>query len=388
MTRRATFLINSLRGGGAERVCVTLANELAAMGWTVEVLVLNLRDAVMQVELTGSVAVTNLNVSHARNCGLKLWRYVTERSPEVFLVFNHQLAIVLLLIRRLARADFRIVARSISTLSRKRLHQVSFWHRQIVDDMTRAFYKHVDKVVAQSEGMKHDLTEHYGFSADEIIVIHNPLARRFEQCPLSEIGPWSRRPWELIYVGRLNSIKGLDLLLRAFAVCARDNAALTLRLIGDGDQRAVLGKLADKLGMSGRIVFEGFVSDIVPFYRRARATLLTSHYEGFPNVLVESLSQGTPIVAVNCASGPSEIVVEGVNGFLVSGRDHYEFARVVSRALETDWDSERIRAAASLYFRQNVARRYEAILNELTGRGLQASSAGCRFARDLDERGH
>jgi len=63
--------------------------------------------------------------------------------------------------------------------------------------------------------------------------------------------------------------------------------------------------------------FEGFKKDMIPYYLSAKATVLTPLYEGFPNVLVESITLGTPAIAFNCPSRPSEIIVDGINGFLV-----------------------------------------------------------------------
>lgn len=362
MSRRVTLFINSLRGGGAERVCATLANQLRSQGWNIEILVLNLRDASVRNAVHPAVPIVDLNVRHARTSLLAVARYLRERRPEQFLVFNHQLAILLVWLRSLRLGRFSIVARNISTLSRKAAFERSWWHRHVVRAMTIMFYRRVDIIIAQSEGMKHDLIANYGIDACCVRVIFNPLSEQFSrylrQAPL----PWSARREELLYVGRLTAIKGLDLLMASCAICMRRNRNLVLRIVGEGEEKSTLQHQARRDGIAERVVFEGYVADTAGFYAQARVLLLTSQYEGFPNVLLESIAQGTPVVSVDCASGPSEIIQEGVNGFLVKSRNAEEFAAAIERALCNQWDARSIQRTAERYSGEQIAHRYAAEL--------------------------
>jgi glycosyltransferase involved in cell wall biosynthesis len=362
LSRQVTLCINSLRGGGAERVCATLAGELAALGWDVEILVLNLRDAVVRSAVPPGIPVVDLGVQHARSSPLALARYLRRRRPGRFLVFNHQLAVLLAWLRALRVGRFEIVARNISTLSRKAEFEPSFWHRRIVHGLTRAFYRHVDLVIAQSKGMKSDLVERYGFDRRRVRVINNPLAGRYSPPWQDSPVPWQEREEEIVYVGRLEPIKGLELLIDACALCMRRRAGLALRLVGTGPQGPALERRVAAAGLAGRVTFQGYVADPAPFYRRAKLLALTSRYEGFPNVLVEAMSQGTPVVAVDCDSGPAEIVEEGRNGFLARDRDPRTFAQAIERALSTEWNVESVRRSVARFGRREIALQYAAAL--------------------------
>ena len=367
MSGSVTLFINSLRGGGAERVCATLANELRAAGWSVEILVLNLRDAVLRESVHPDIAVVDLGIEHARYSALAVARYVRARRPEQFLVFNDQLAVLLIWLRGMRVGRYSVVARNISTLSRKASLERSLWHRHVVHAMTRAFYRRVDLVIAQSEGMKRDLMSNYGIEERHLRVIHNPLSEDFTRCQDGRPVAWRDRRDEVLYVGRLHAIKGLDLLIDGCAICMRADQELVLRLVGIGEELSALRRRAESAGVAHRVYFEGYVRDVQDFYARARVVALTSHYEGFPNVLLEAISQGTPIVSVDCESGPSEIVQEGINGFLVRSRDARDLASMLERTLAMEWDVARIQRTAEPFSAREVGRRYAAELTAARG---------------------
>ena len=149
----------------------------------------------------------------------------------------------------------------------------------------------------------------------------------------------------------------------------RLNPNLVLRLVGRGEEKSALERRAESAGIRARVVFEGYVTDAVEFYAHAKLLLLTSHYEGFPNVLLEAISQGTPIVSVNCESGPAEIVQEGINGFLVKTRKAQDFANAVQRALAKQWDADTIRQTAQSFSSREIACRYAVALASARGPG-------------------
>ena len=124
--REIVFLINSLGGGGAERVCVNLANGLSDRGWRVSLVVLHLNNAVRQKDLKEGIQLIVLRKKHARTAPIALVKFLSCYKPKKILVFNHQLAVLLVLIRAVFFYDFIILARNISTLSQKKAIKTSF----------------------------------------------------------------------------------------------------------------------------------------------------------------------------------------------------------------------------------------------------------------------
>ena len=145
-----------------------------------------------------------------------------------------------------------------------------------------------------------------------ITTLHNPtltpdLASRLAQ-PLEH--PWFEGggPPVVLSVGRLAHQKDFPTLLRAFAR-VRERRPLRLAIGGKGSpmQVARVHELADQLGIRADIAVLGFLPNPLPYMARAAVFVLSSRYEGFPNVLVEALAAGTPVVSTDCPSGPREI---------------------------------------------------------------------------------
>jgi glycosyltransferase involved in cell wall biosynthesis len=119
-------------------------------------------------------------------------------------------------------------------------------------------------------------------------------------------------------VGRLEPQKDHATLLRAFALLRARGVDAALVLAGDGSRRAALAGLAAELGVADRVALVGFVDNPYPLYRWATALVLSSRFEGSPNVVLEALALGVPVVSTDCPHGPSEILTAPWLGRLVA----------------------------------------------------------------------
>lgn len=355
---RITFLINSLSGGGAEGVCVNLANGFAQRGWRVTLVVLHLENAIRKEDLCQEVKLVVLGKKHARNALVALWRFLRVHKLEKILVFNHQLAIGLVIIRFFSGSKFSIISRNINTITLQTKLKRSFWHKYIVGNLVRILYKFVDHVIAQSAGMKKDLIINYNFKDIDVTVINNPVSQDIENT-LQNIGQnRCEKDDYLLCVGRLEQQKAFHFALEAFSLISSEFPQLRLKFVGEGSQKKCLLGLAESLGVANRVDFEGFRKDIIPYYLHARITVLTSLYEGFPNVLVESICLGTPVVAFDCPCGPNEIVSDGITGFLVQCQNVDQLAAKLKRALTHNWDQGAMLAMIESYKRAKVVGDY------------------------------
>jgi glycosyltransferase involved in cell wall biosynthesis len=120
----------------------------------------------------------------------------------------------------------------------------------------------------------------------------------------------------VITVAVLRPPKGIDRLIRAMAQLADTDPALTLLIVGDGDERATLEGLAAKLGISDRVIFAGFRDDVHALLQVAELFVLPTLWEALPTVLMEAMAAGLPIVASNVGGIP-DMVRDGVEGVLV-----------------------------------------------------------------------
>lgn len=319
--KKITFLISSLAGGGAEGVCVNVANGLAEKGWQVDLVVLNLNNASYLDRVSAKINLIDLNVKNARYSFGPLQRYLRKNKVRKVLVFVNELAVLLVLIRKVFFLDFKVIARNINTFSQKVLYAKGTWRKRVVLPMLRKFYSDVDHVINQCRAMEEDLLSFYPNLEGRTTVIYNPVNKITEDAAREIDFSQVEKQNYLLCVGRLEEQKAFHFAIRAFARLVAAHPDLRLKIIGQGRLEPQLKEEANRLGVFDNIDFEGFQKNTIPYYLNAKATLLTSLYEGFPNVLIESLILGTPVVAFDCKSGPAEIVDEGINGHLVNYLD-------------------------------------------------------------------
>jgi len=183
----------------------------------------------------------------------------------------------------------------------------------------------------------------------------------------------------VLFVGHLVPVKALDVLLRAAAQLQGDpsvGAHLRLVLIGEGTERGTLEQQARALGISDRVVFLGPKPQPVVADWIAAADLLTlpSHNEGSPNVIVEALASGTPVVASRVGGIP-DLVDDGVNGLLVPPGDAGQLAAALAAALGRRWDPARIAASIAHLTWPALGRRNHDVLAAVA---METAHAGAR----------
>jgi GalNAc-alpha-(1->4)-GalNAc-alpha-(1->3)-diNAcBac-PP-undecaprenol alpha-1,4-N-acetyl-D-galactosaminyltransferase len=121
----------------------------------------------------------------------------------------------------------------------------------------------------------------------------------------------------LLSVGRLDKGKNHKDTILAFSLLIKKHPNLQLVIVGDGPESLTLKELTKKLGINKSVFFLGRIGNVGNWYERSDFFVLSSKFEGFPNVLVEAMAYGIPVISYDCQAGPSEIIVNGVNGFLV-----------------------------------------------------------------------
>ena len=173
--------------------------------------------------------------------------------------------------------------------------------------LVRWTYPRADKVIAVSDGVADDLAQTFGVPRNKLISIANPIDVEAIETKAAAETTYAPGGDYILAAGRLVKSKNFALLIRAFA-----QAGLSEKLVilGEGGERSALEALARECGVADRVALPGFVANPYPLMRGAKLFVLSSNDEGFPNALVEAMALGAPVVATNCASGPSEILAE------------------------------------------------------------------------------
>lgn len=176
-------------------------------------------------------------------------------------------------------------------------------------------YRFANRIVAPSAGVRDGLAR-LGLPRAKLLAIRNPVVVQRSGAIAS------RPPLPYPYIlgaGKLHRQKGFDRLLKAFrGIDAQD---VRLVILGDGSERDRLISMADRLGIASRVHFPGASSEIERWFHHALCFVLSSRYEGSPNVLIEAMANGCPVASFDCRYGPSEIIEDGISGLLVAQND-------------------------------------------------------------------
>ncbi|MCU7927341.1 MAG: glycosyltransferase [Candidatus Thiodiazotropha sp. (ex Dulcina madagascariensis)] len=295
---RIALFLPDLGMGGAERVFVTLSKYLAQMGYQVD-LVLAKKDGPLLKEVAPEVNVVDLAVSRSGESGwlfglrtlFSLRLYLRSFPPDIMLSTLTGANLTVLVARLISLRKFRLVIREAATLANVK--------SGLRLRLMRFLYPLADKVVVLTEFMKDEMVKSLRLPVEKIAVIGNPVdCERIRLLAadsdagqiVDKVAPFA------VVVGRLVEQKDFFTAIHAVAR-VNDERPLNLVVIGDGPQKEELLALARTLNINERVYCLGFQPNPYPWINQADVFILSSKWEGYPNVLLEAMSLGRPIIS-------------------------------------------------------------------------------------------
>jgi glycosyltransferase involved in cell wall biosynthesis len=335
---RIAIFLPSLKGGGAERVMVTLANGFAQRGYVTD-LVLATATGPYLTDVAENVRILDLHARRVSHALMPLMRYLKQERPVAMLSAMNHANVIAVLARSWSGVSTRLVVSERNTISIEAQRA-----RKIIERVVYALvpwaYKKASAIVAISQDAARDLEKFARLSANSVNAIYNPCDVAFIQQRATEAvsHPWFLCDKEqpiIIAIGRLTEQKDYSTLLHAFAqVRLRIHARLLI--LGEGEQRNHLEALAQSLGLgTDELSMPGFVKNPFAYLAHADLFVLSSRWEGLANVLIEAMACGTPVVSTDCPSGPREILEGGRWGSLVPVGDIDALAHAIKTVLST-----------------------------------------------------
>ncbi len=325
--------------GGAGKNAVKYANILAEAGHEVTLATGRAPQADQFGLRRDLVRLEVLNVRRNIQVGPRLRRVIEGARPDICLVVDMANMLGLQLALRGVDPQPRVILReALYTWERNQMR--SWFVRTQKAYVFRKGYARADHVIALTDSMAEQIAEKWGVPRERITVIRNAVD--VPDAPPERLPPDG--PPTILCVARLTKQKNVGLLLDAFARLRRTREA-RLRIAGDGKLREQLERQARRLGIAEDVTFLGHVSDVDSEYRRADLTVLPSRWEGFPNVIIESLAHGTPVVATD-TSGAVEVLEGSGCGLIARMDDADDLARQVQAALDTSFSPQTLHAFA------------------------------------------
>ncbi len=305
--KRITLVISLLSGGGAERVTCNLANYLNRKGYLVDIVTLSetknpyrIDPSIKEVCLLKDSERRNLIYNNLirRN---RLKKYIKE-NEEVF-CYVTMLSMPSFLLTSLKK----YIKGKIIVSERNNPATTPFLDRM----MMKYSVKRSDGLVVQTK----KISEYYEKTRKKI-VISNAIN---EDVKLSE-----RRCVEkkIVAVGRLEKQKNYPMMIKAFAIFSKKHPEYKLEIYGQGRQEKKIKRMVDKYGLTGKVVFMGYVKNVSERIANATCFVMTSNYEGISNALIEAMCIGLPCVVTDSdGGGAKELIEDGKNGVLIMKGD-------------------------------------------------------------------
>jgi len=236
----------------------------------------------------------------------------------------------------------------------------------------------VTKIITVSKGLEKELIK-ANFPAEKIITIYNGIDfKEMKKKSEEKIDPlyedfFSDSFYKIISIGRLNLQKDFKTLIKAFAIVIKTLSA-KLYILGEGEELNYLQSVTAQVGLENNIYFLGWVDNPYKYLKKSDLFVLSSLWEGFPNVLIEALGCDLPIVSTDCPTGPSEIITPQQNGLLVPIKNEIKMAEAIINILKDKSLYTSLKkkiAITSLSFDiKNVALQWDQLFKEILVPGI------------------
>lgn len=360
---RLTLVICSLYSGGAERVMSIMANYWAEKGWEVTLITLDGRPSFYTLDYRikhiplGVVKKSHNYLTAVWNNLTRIWKLrstIIAHKPETAISFLDTTNVLTILATR---------GLKIPVLVTEHIYPPMYPTGKSWELLRQWTYLRANRVVAVT-------TRALSYFSHQIqsrgCVIPNP-ALSIELSPNSSDNLLVKP--SLIAMGRMVPQKGFDLLIQAFSQIKNRHPEWSLTILGEGPLYSELESLSKQLGLADCVYLPGVVKNPYEFLKQADIYVMSSRFEGFPNVLCEAMACGLPVISTDCPSGPREIVRDGIDGILVPNEDVSQLIAAMD-LLMTDEDKRKGLAARApeiteRFSLEKIMRMWENVIDEV-----------------------
>ncbi|MGD2138187.1 MAG: glycosyltransferase [Gammaproteobacteria bacterium] len=358
---RICIFIPTFGDGGVERMLVNLARGLSDLGTAVDFIVKHTRVPYLD-GLPPAVRLIEFGAGKQADRVQQLLDYLARNRPDALVSAKGRDDMVAMRAKRQTSTPTRFFLRPGTAVSeRLRARNANPLKRWLTRRRMRWLYGATDGVIAVSNGVAGEIIQATGIDPGRVHVVRNPniTPELYELAAAPLDHPWfgAGQPPVLLGMGGLRLQKDFPTLLRAFAR-ASEQRPCRLMILGKGRLHDSLNALARELGVGDRVALPGFVENPYAYLSRAAVFVLSSLWEGSPNVLTEALALGTPVVATDCRSGPVEITQQGKYGALVPVGDVDALSHAILQTLDNPPDGEWLKSAVREYTMHRSATAY------------------------------
>ncbi|MCR9908105.1 glycosyltransferase [Vibrio campbellii] len=324
---KVLFVLASLKGGGAERLSVDLANHASEMGMDVSLFVGNYTGPYIE-QISHSVKVKRGSGARLSKSLFRLAQLIRKGDFDcIFCSQEYVISITYFALVLSGRVrSCKLIAREASTPS---MNVIKNFKGQLLKRLIKKVYASVDTLIAPTTGVKEDIVQFYGINR-RIEVLANPIDEyKIKREAEEDVFLKSFSEPYVVTVGRLIESKGVQTILEAMSKAKSRNFSLVV--LGDGDYKKYLENLTRQYALEERVFYLGFKSNPFPYISGASLFVLASRYEGMPNALIQASILNVPC----CSSLNSDVVKDLVDDSCIFqyGNDN-ELTTIIDRVFE------------------------------------------------------
>ena len=375
--KKVCFVIPNLGGGGAQRVLLNILRHIDHSKFDPHLILFEKKRFEKKGDLLFDLP-SDINVRVLRSKKyrrflkwfyfLKLVKLLKAEGPDAVVSFMWKLNAAVLLSKKMSRTKAKIIISERGSTAIYNGRFVNFQRSLAI----RFFYPKAEKIIFPSRDMADKIVKSYGIEKQKMNIIHNPvdIAMITERAQERIEDPvYQAKNNIIISIGRLGKEKGFAYLIRAISLLSKNDIDCKLVILGEGAEENNLYNLSKELNIEDRVRFLGFRSNPYKYLARSKIFVLSSLYEGFPNVLLEAMALGVPSIATRCPTGPEEIITDEVNGLLIPQADEKALANAIKKLL-LDKDlrerlSEAARKRAEDFRVEKIIMQYEDVIDNV-----------------------
>lgn len=355
--KKICFIVPSLGKGGAERVACRLLNNLSLLKYKLTLLTIYKEKGEYLDNLREQIKFVSLEKTNIRYCVKDLYFFLKKEKFDIVVIFSLDVAIIIGLFILPFIKDTIFINRHLAVFLKERIGIIKTF-------FLKKAYKNFSYVISQSKDMTKSLVSNKIISQEKITEINNPIE-------LKETSLLEKRDLELkkenvnlIAVGRLSYSKGFDILVKNMQVFKNTN--IRLYILGEGEEKNNLETLIKEHNLEETVFLLGRKNNPEEYMKKADLFILSSRYEGFPNVLLEANSCGLFAICNTTLGGVNEIIENEVNGVILNFSDKNLFKKTVLEKLQNHPDKKLIKnSVLRRYSMEKIIEKYEKLFDNI-----------------------
>lgn len=327
---KSVLLVTRSDCGGAERMTLLYGKILEQDSFKIDLLLLKISEKENNslVPFIPNNWHYSIVVNRFRYLIVDLFKYLKKTKPDVVFCSLPGYSNIILLLKFLHLYSGRVIVRDCNMPSR---------HKKSIQFLSKCSFSFADVLIAQTDEMRDEMMKYYHVKADKIKVINNPIDKDLILKGAQENVEILPNSTVFMACGRLQRQKDIITLIKAFQIVHNKVVNAVLYLIGREGDAGYMNEIHSTIrscGVEDRVFLVGFQENPYKYLKNADVFVLSSLYEGLPNVMLEAMYLGKPVAATRCIPYISRVVLDNRNGYTCAVQDDKALAECMMKALD------------------------------------------------------